>query len=472
MHNALLRAYHRLPPVVRSAVATARGAYLRSWRYGRDFERLRDDVLSREEWTVEQWNRWQKERLAFVLQRAATRVPFYRDAWSRRRRAGDRAGWEYLENWPILDKQALREHPTAFVADDCEPSRMFRDHTSGTTGTSVDIWLTRQTVRAWYALHEVRSRMWYGVDRHDRWAILGGQLVAAQAQEKPPFWVWNAALKQLYMSAYHLAPQHIAAYVDALHRYNVRYVLAYPSALFAVAREALGMGLDTPRLTVAVANAEPLLAHQRAAIEQAFGCPARETYGMSEIAAAASECQHGAMHLWPEAGYLEVWGEDVPATPGETGDFIATGLFNSDMPLVRYRVGDRGALAEPGVNCACGRELPLLASIDGRCDDVLYTMDGREVGRMDPIFKSALPIREAQIVQEQLHLIRVRFVPAANYTAPAGAELAERIRERLGAVEVVLEACDRIPRGRNGKFRAVMCALPVEQRRRTASVDA
>ncbi len=465
MPNALLRSYHRLPPVLRSAIATARGVQLRAWRYGAEFDALRDNALERDSWSADEWKKWQETRLAYVLQRAATRVPFYRDLWSKRRRAGDRASWENLENWPVLEKESVRANPRAFVADDCSTTCMFHDHTSGTTGTSLDIWLTRKTVRAWYALHEVRCRMWYGVDRHVRWAILGGQLVAPTTQTTPPFWVWNAALKQLYMSSYHVAPRNIAAYLDALRRYNVRYVLAYPSALYAIAREALALRLTIPPLHVAIANAEPLLVHQRSTIEQAFGCPARETYGMSEIAAAASECERGSMHLWPEAGWLEVHVDGVAVPTGHIGDFVATGLFNADMPLIRYRVGDRGALGAPSQECPCGRHLPTLGGVEGRTDDVLHTMDGREVGRMDPVFKSALPIREAQIIQEQLGVIRVRFVRAPNYDASAGASIVERIRERLGPVAVILDECESIPRDKNGKFRPVVCALPHQQRR-------
>lgn len=466
MPSGLLHYYHRLPPTLRSAVATVRGGYLRAWRYGGETDRLRDEALAREQWSAEQWMGWREERLAFVLHRAATSVPYYRDAWAARRRRGDRASAEQLENWPILEKEALRAAPRAFVADGCNPSRMFHDHTSGTTGKSLDVWLSRQTVRRWYALHEARARHWYGVGRDTRWAILGGQLVAPAGQDAPPFWVWNAALRQLYMSSYHIAPRHVPAYVDAMRQYGVRYVLAYPSALYAIAREVVEGKIPAPPLSVAIANAEPLLPHQRGAIERAFGCPARETYGMSEAVTAASECEQGRLHLWPEVGEVEVLAGGAPAPAGQVGELVVTGLLNADMPLIRYRVGDRGALAPAGERCPCGRTLPILSSVEGRSDDALYSTDGREVGRMDPVFKSALPVREAQIVQERRDRIRVRFVPAADYTDAAGDSIVERVRDRLGDVQVVLERCDAIPRTANGKFRAVICEIPPGERPR------
>src|SRR5690348_17396923 len=67
MRDALLRRYHDLPPVLRSAAATLRGGYLRAWRYSPETERLRDEALAREHWSAEQWRAWREERLAFVL---------------------------------------------------------------------------------------------------------------------------------------------------------------------------------------------------------------------------------------------------------------------------------------------------------------------------------------------------------------------------------------------------------------------
>ena len=89
MSSLPLRLYHRLPAPARSAAATLGGFYLRAWRYGGDFERLVEGALARERWTRQQWSAWRDERLGALLERAATRVPFYREAWQARRRAGE-----------------------------------------------------------------------------------------------------------------------------------------------------------------------------------------------------------------------------------------------------------------------------------------------------------------------------------------------------------------------------------------------
>lgn len=453
--------YQALPAPLRTVVASARGYQLRWWRYGPETERAVQDAADRERWSAGRWQAWQAERLARVLHRAATRVPYYRDHWSRRRMRGDRASWEMLAHWPLVTKDDVRRAPLAFIGDDCDPRRMFHEHTSGTTGTPLRLWFRREAVRSWYALYEARVRGWSGVARSAPWANIGGQQVVGFRQAHPPFWVWNAGLRQLYMSSYHLSRAFAGAYLDALARHDIVYLLGYSSSLHSLAQFALEAGVACPPLRAITSNAEPLHAVQREAIGRAFGTAVRETYGMSEIVCAASECSHGALHLWPEVGMLEVCSDDhdAPVAAGETGRFVCTGLINADMPLIRYVVGDRGALDAPGPACGCERTLPVLAGVDGRSDDVLVTADGRRIGRLDPVFKADLAIREAQIIQETLARLRVLIVPAPGYGPRDAAAVARGLRDRVGDVEVAIELVETIPRSANGKFRAVINRL-------------
>lgn len=464
LNDRLLQIYHRLPNGARSVAATLRGLHLRTRRFGPESESLVAQAREREYWTPKQWETWHENRLGFVLQRAATQVPYYRAQWAERRRHGDRSSLEYLENWWLLEKDPIRENPKAFIADDCDIRSMYQEHTSGTTGKSLSLWFGKDAVRFWNALLEARCRQWYGVTRKDRWAILGGQLVTPVHQRRPPFWVWNAALNQLYMSSYHLASDLIPSYLDALQRYRITYLLGYTSALYELAQEVLRSKQGNLKMTVVVANAEPVFDYQRKALEEAFQCPVRETYGMSEIVAGASECEAGSLHLWPDAGWIEVVEGTKLVERGKPGELICTGLINVDMPLIRYRIGDRAVQPASEISCDCRRTLPVLDSIVGRTDDVLYTPDGRRIGRLDPVFKAHLPIREAQIIQEALDQVRVRYVPGPGFTPDQGLTIVSRLRDRMGDIKVVLECVDEVPRGPNGKFRSVICSLPVDQR--------
>jgi len=454
----LLDIYHQLPYSLRVLAASAKGYSLRFWRYGSDTERLIREALDRDSWSSERWRIWREERLAHILQRAVTQVPYYREQWARRRRGGSKASWENLDNWPILTKDTLRKDPKLFVAEGCDTRKMKRVHTSGTTGKPLSLWRSRETDRAWYALYEARCLRWHGVSRPERCAVLGGQLVTPFAQTRSPFWVWNKGLQQLYMSSYHLARDFIPQYIDAMHRHGVTYLEGYPSSMYALARFSLERGIDAPELRVALSYAEPLFRYQSEAIEQAFRCPVRNTYGMAEIACAASECKEGFLHLWPEAGIVEMKRQDADqaVSEGSEGRIVCTGLLNADMPLIRYEIGDSGVIAPSRGHCGCGRSLPVLDRIEGRLDDVILTKDGRRIGRLDPVFKADLPVREAQIIQEDLTRIRVRLVPGEGYDQKCASTIIERLRDRVGDIDIQLETVDSIPRSANGKFRAIV----------------
>ena len=454
----LMSVYHKLPSPARHAAATLRGIYLQMWRMGPSSARLQREALERDNWGAERWKAWREERLAYVLHRAATRVPYYRELWAARRRQGDGASWEQLENWPVLEKDVVRENPRAFVADDCDTRRMFHEQTSGTTGKPLEIWRTRDTVKGLYALAETRTRVWQGIPATARWARLGGQLVTPIQQRKPPFWVWNAANHQLYMSTFHLAPDLIPSYLDALQKYRIEYLGGYSSSLTALAQEAIRLGRTDLPMRAVFTNAEPIHPEQRAVITEAFHCPVRESYGMAESVAFASECVAGRLHQWPEIGHIEVMkdGQAVPA--GTSGELICTSLLNADMPLIRYRVGDHGRLAEESDRCNCGRQLPLMSGIDGRANDMLLTRDGRQIFWLNPVFYG-MPVRQSQIVQEAIDRVVVRVAPGEGFTPETRETIIERLHTRMGGVQIDFQLVDDIPRTAAGKLQAVVSRL-------------
>jgi phenylacetate-CoA ligase len=291
--------------------------------------------------------------------------------------------------------------------------------------------------------------------------MIGAQPVTPLSQSRPPFWVWNIGLKQLYMSAYHLTPDNIPSYLIAMRKFRVQYLWGHSSALEALAVALQRQPSLRPDLQVVLSSSEPLTRRQRARVSAGFGCPVRETYGMSEMVAAASECSEGRLHLWPEAGVSETLHGAEPTSAGEAGDLVATCLLNEAMPLVRYRVGDRMVLDGTGKPCPCGRHLPVIRAIEGRISDMLFTAAGARISpsAMEAIFDFDAPLAESQIVQESINRLLVRYVPLSGRDEAFERRLCDRIRERMGDVDIQVEVVPEIPRGPNGKFRAVICKL-------------
>lgn len=454
---ALKALYKRLPLPLRSVAASGYGYVLRARRYGEDTERLVEEALARERWSPDEWRSWQQTRLVQLLDHAATAVPYYRDHWRGRRQRGDFSAWTQLENWPLLTKAVLRDCQERFVADTTPRYKRSALSTSGTTGTPLRLWRDQYASQMWYALFEARWRRWHGVSRHDRWAILGGRAVVPVERQHPPFWIWNAGLKQLYLSGFHLSAATAASYLEAIARFRAVYLWGYASSMYTLAYHVLQQGLEPPPLKVIFSNAEKLYPHQRQTLERAFGCRVVDTYGMAEAVMGAGECAAGRMHLWPDAGVVEVVRDDrdEPVPPEGVGRLVFTGLTNWTMPLIRYEVGDRGAVAVGGSPCPCGRTLPVFGTIEGRIVDNVVTPDGRSIYAFGGIYQG-LPVQEAQIVQRRRETLEILVVPAPSFTDADARAIVARVRERVGDMQIEVRTVASIPRTANGKFRAIM----------------
>jgi hypothetical protein len=57
----------------------------------------------------------------------------------------------------------------------------------------------------------------------------------------------------------------------------------------------------------------------------------------------------------------------------------------------------------------------------------------------------------------------VLYVPAHDYSVETERSIVERLKGRMGSIEVTMDRVDKIPRAANGKFQAVICALPKKE---------
>jgi phenylacetate-CoA ligase len=177
---------------------------------------------------------------------------------------------------------------------------------------------------------------------------------------------------------------------------------------------------------------------------------------MMEMAAAASECAEGSLHVWPDEGLVEILedGTDASLARGKSGRLVATGLVNEDMPLIRYDTGDRATLSD--TPCRCGRRLPVLERVEGRSQDLVVTREGRRIWYWNPVFYG-LPIAQAQIFQESLDSIHARVVTSGPFGESERRQLVYRIRLKLGvAAEVSVETVPELPRTAGGRVRSVI----------------
>ena len=203
---------------------------------------------------------------------------------------------------------------------------------------------------------------------------------------------------------------------------------------------------------------------ERRVIEDVFHCKVTNRYGCEEVSLVACECeQHNGLHVNADGIYLEVLRRDgTPCAAGETGMIVLTDLANRAMPMLRYQVGDMGALGDR--LCPCGRGLPLLEKIEGRSADYVITPRGEYVSgiSLTDHFNTLIPgVVQLQIVQEELDRFRFRIVQRAGLRpGKPGDDWPSGRRAVRRNVRYECEFVDRIPQEPSGKYR--FCISKVE----------
>lgn len=110
----------------------------------------------------------------------------------------------------------------------------------------------------------------------------------------------------------------------------------------------------------------------RQKLEEAWGAPVYDNYGSHEIGLVAFECASKTRHVNEDTAYLEICDEaDGHALPdGEIGNVVATSLYRSIPPFIRYNLRDRMSLS-PHQACSCGLCTRRLSAMMGRADEMI-----------------------------------------------------------------------------------------------------
>jgi phenylacetate-CoA ligase len=457
------KSYYLSPPWGRCVVSSLYGWLERRHRYGDAFWSTLNQLKRLERASNESLLAYQFERLNRFLSKAADEVQYYREVFARNGFSPERFEHrDQLSVLPILDKETVRQQMTDLISKKLSSYSPRWVHTSGTTGKALQFPLSSFCFQREYAFR-AHHYSWANVDlvRRQPKAFVAGHAVTDPASSEPPFWTYDVANNWLLFSSYHLSQRNLPAYVAELEKFSPVLIGGYPSsiALLAAAQKKWGSG----RLNVkAVYTAsETLLEYQRKLIESAFGCKVFVWYGNTEMCGHIAQCEQGVLHGRLEHSFMEVL--DESGYPAREGALVCTGFGNSAFPLIRYNTGDVVKLSDDQV-CGCGRGGILFESVIGRVEDYVVTPDDRLVGRLDHLFKDAIHVIEAQLLQADPSELVIRIVPRPEYTVQDESSIVSEARLRLGPeIKLRFEYVQALERTSNGKARFVISSINKSQ---------
>ena len=397
------------------------------------------DVLNiRRQWRdPELLQKFQDEKLAAVLQ-AASQTSYYKQ------RVDFPA--DSIYDFPITEKSDVKKDPCSFIRDGLDKGKLTEYRTSGSTGEPVKIFVDKETIMFRKCLYHAIS-FELGRSPFDVTA-----LIQSQGDYKKPEFSSNFGL---FRNIFIHANEDVDKILSIMRSNRVNRLSGYASEVYLLAKANLKNPI---KIDMALTGSEILTDDHRKTIEESFSCNVFDKYACWEFGNIAWECpEEHSLHVNSNSVLLEIVDSKGKPKKNGVGEILVTSLHNRAMPLIRYMIGD---LAAWGKECSCGRALPVLKSIEGRCDDLITLPSGKKITPMavmaeyrGDIYKG---ISVYQLIQERPDLIVVKIVPSKEGFGYEK-EFIERIKEGcLGEdVTVEIEIVDKIQR-KGGKLRRVI----------------
>lgn len=399
---------------------------------------------------------WQK--LQRLIRHCWEQVPYYRERWQPLgiTRPDDIASPADYARLPALQKPEIRANFDKLIARNQRDAMLYKT-TGGSTGEPLRFGYTRESYERRVSIMW-RGYGWAGAHLGQRTAYLWGAPFGAQKAKDR---LYHAAFNRLMLNAFDMTEERMAAYVEAIDRFKPATLVAYVSPLVRLAEWMLANGRRIHRPDRILGAAESLHEHQRRLLEEAFGCPAYNTYGCREFMLIAAECeQRNGLHINADHLRVELNAGSLADDPDAPRDVIVTDLHNYGMPLLRYANGDLAMQGSPA--CACGRGLPLLAKVNGRKLDALVTPDGRFLpGEYIPhTFMHAVGIKRYQLIQKQVDRFEILLVRDHDFDGTAVEFISGELRKVVGeSVTLDFQFVDDIPLTPSGKLRVTISEL-------------
>ncbi len=394
----------------------------------------------------------QNRKLRAVVKYAYENVSYYRSLFSSIGLSPeDIRTVEDLKHIPITTKDDLRTAgEERIIARDVNLSSCITRNTSGSTGKSFTVYLTRGEAKT-RRLVEFRALLSMGFRPQDRLTILG--------PEQPHRTRLHQRLG-LYRSENISPLLSIKDQIRRLQRMRPTVLWAYPTVLRALLQKVDYRLSKLARPRTLITSAEVFDEVMRERIRADLNPEMFNFYGAIEVGRIAAECPaHEGLHVNADHLILECLDGHRLAERRTLGVAVLTTLNNFAMPFIRYRLGDICTLIEK--KCFCGSSFPLIEPPLGRKSDMIRLPSGK---LMSPnglyfILNSLDRVDQFRFIQESYEHLVLQIVFFGNPQDEMMFGIRSRIMEYLGEpVRLDIQIVDFIQEEKL-KFRAFILKL-------------
>lgn len=366
------------------------------------------------------------EKLMKIVEHAYSTVPFYKKLIQGTELNILNLSRSDFGKLPLIDKNMVMnsglEILTENYSDYMERKDLLIRRTSGSTGCYLKIyWNKYDDIKSmmglWY-----RRKQYFGISTSDKYCYFYTTEYVFNKFVEEHEYIASPIDRSLGFSKQNLDADRIINIYMKMVEFNPTWIMMQPSValLFTtvIKRHKLP---EIENLKYIELSGEYLTSTVRNEIQSIFQCSVANQYGCTETNSIASDCEYGYLHIQSSNVLVEIMRDGKEVSRGEEGELYITTLENYTMPLVRYKIGEKGIIHEPGI-CKCGNEHPVLELLTGREGVSVITEKFERI----PSYIFIRPIeyinerigniiRQFQVIQRGINQFSVKLVLNGSY---------------------------------------------------------
>jgi phenylacetate-CoA ligase len=383
------------------------------WNYIRRLNTLKYyEKLKKIQWnTMEENRKIQRKKLYELIKYANQNIPYYRKIIKKYNiQFSEDTIFGDIKKIPVLTKKLIRNHfDELYIFKD---NTYYRNTSGGSTGEAVIFFQDKQYLE-WANATKRLFNKWAGRKPGEPMVKLWGSLRdILQGGRGFKGYLRQQISGVTILNSYRMTEKNMYEYVKRINSIKPCLILSFTNSIDELARFIQKHGLSIYSPSAVMTSAGVLYPEVRARIKEVFRAPVFNRYGSREVGDIACNCEKNqGLHIIPNIHYIEILdnrGKEVKN--GAMGEIAVTILTNYTMPLIRYKIGDRGVLSEK--ECSCGRGFPLLEKVEGRVRSMFRNKQGDLIdsGVFIRLFYFRDNIKQFQVIQESLDQITINLV--------------------------------------------------------------
>ena len=411
------------------------------------------------DWSQEQIQDFQLQKLKKLVQYAARDIPFYQKKFSQYGVSADTLkGLEDLKKFPCLMRRDIQDQLPDLTPANADLNGVHKGCSSGSTGKPISYYIGKASQSAGRAAMYTGWHLtgWEpGIKGIHIW---GNPTVVKEKWSKP-----SSKLKDILFNHYKYPAYKLTEKKEFLHlvaqikKEKYQCIEGYTTAIYLLADYIAQNNIEMAQCQMVLTTAETLQDFQRGVIRENLG-PIYDFYGCSEIEGIANECRFcGNYHVMDPRVIVEL--DDQAVNLDGSRPIIVTELDNTVMPFIRYRIGD---LAIPAHNIDCPVNFTALTSISGRTSDIIAVPGGGNLVVASFFGAALLKKLEKKITQYQVEKISpdkiILNLAVSNQYKKADETLINQYLSHYlgGKMHWEIQIKDQIPVSKNGKFKLLV----------------